>query len=646
MNTRFINNSTTYVFIVLLVAYICFIPGLEHVFILDDFNTLSPLAAFGSSLSWEEVNEYIFGGSTGPTGRPISLLSFVLNSDAWPSEPATFIKMNIFIHLMNGLLLFLFLRNLFLYVGVNKSQSILTAFFVFLIWVLHPSHVSSVLYIVQRMTLLSTFFCLLTFIIFMRLRLQLGDKKKIFSTTSLLLGGVSASLLALMSKENAVLIPAQLLIIECYLLLNNVKLNATRTIRFGYYFSLVFCTAIYFIYLFSLPVRDIIEYLSSNTVPMHDRTFNMFERVLTEQRIVGDYLLNILLPKVQNAGVFHDNYEISNDLLDPISTIGWLLVHLLILVIAFLHRKKNQLIFFGIFFFYLSHSLESSFLMLELKFDHRNYLPSIGLVIALVGIVEVIFRSVHWRPSFSLGILAIVNLGCLVSASSLWGQPEKASMVWIKENPQSIRALEHAATIKFNRGDIDAALKFLSESIALSGGSPTSELKYMVSACRPYNGTGVDWEKFAERLRREDRNWALDSVLSSLLDIEIENNCLGFNFENYQSLLRAYRENTAYSKLFTAVLLDVSEIKAAYHFKRTELIPVLINQRDIRRVPLAFEMLKAGVVASSGDLSLARQRLSSAIDIAESDQGYYAEDEFNISSAKEMLSLIDREINK
>src|SRR5690606_15543201 len=42
----------------------------------------------------------------GASGRPLATLSFLLNDVAWPSEPLGFKVTNLFIHLLNGVLVF------------------------------------------------------------------------------------------------------------------------------------------------------------------------------------------------------------------------------------------------------------------------------------------------------------------------------------------------------------------------------------------------------------------------------------------------------------------------------------------------------------------------------------------------------------
>ena len=55
-------------------------------------------------------------------------------------------------------------------------------------------------------------------------------------------------------------------------------------------------------------------------------------------------------------------------------------------------RKKNSLIAYGLIWFFINLVIESTVIALELKFEHRLYLPSIGFYLSLVLIVAAIFK--------------------------------------------------------------------------------------------------------------------------------------------------------------------------------------------------------------------------------------------------------------
>ena len=133
----------------LLITVYVYFPGLNSRFILDDFYNLQGLG----DIQNQGLLYYVFGsGFAGPVGRPLSLLSFALQYQDWPLNPFAFKLFNLILHLLNGVLLFIFSLLLSRQVSLSMRQRYLFAFVVAGLWLLHPVHVNTVLYTVQRMT--------------------------------------------------------------------------------------------------------------------------------------------------------------------------------------------------------------------------------------------------------------------------------------------------------------------------------------------------------------------------------------------------------------------------------------------------------------------------------------------------------------
>src|SRR3989344_2713032 len=105
------------------------------------------------------------------------MLSFALNHYfAGSFNDSTPYKLtNIVIHAVNGLLLFWMMSLVFLRLtqlrpsaqlrtGINRNTYLVLASIVAVLWVMHPIQLTSVLYLVQRMTALSGLFTLLALI--------------------------------------------------------------------------------------------------------------------------------------------------------------------------------------------------------------------------------------------------------------------------------------------------------------------------------------------------------------------------------------------------------------------------------------------------------------------------------------------------
>src|SRR3546814_902550 len=147
---------------ILTICFWLYSPGLHGPFVFDDWANLPALNGFGDGIHrgltfwW-----YVLGNNSGPLGRPLSMLSFLINDSAWPSDPYSFKYTNLLLHLLNGVLVFACLRSLLHRCSFTAFKAELIAVLTAAIWLLHPIHTATVLQVVQRMTLLSSLFILL-----------------------------------------------------------------------------------------------------------------------------------------------------------------------------------------------------------------------------------------------------------------------------------------------------------------------------------------------------------------------------------------------------------------------------------------------------------------------------------------------------
>jgi len=98
--------------LLLLAAWWAYYPGLSGGFQFDDFANLPILGATGPVDDWPTFWRYITAGGADPTGRPVALLSFLIDARDWPADPRPFLHTSIVVHLINGVLLFALLRSL------------------------------------------------------------------------------------------------------------------------------------------------------------------------------------------------------------------------------------------------------------------------------------------------------------------------------------------------------------------------------------------------------------------------------------------------------------------------------------------------------------------------------------------------------
>lgn len=423
-----ITISVSFAFFALLcLIFFSYQPGLGGTLVFDDLPNLQPWADLKDIHNLQQTLTFTFSG-VGLPGRPLSLLSFLIDDQSWPPDIFTLKRTNLAIHLINTCLIFwLALKILAHLLPQRYAQLPWLALLITAIWALHPLQVSNVSYIIQRMNLLVTLLELAGLVLFIygREQLTLAPRK------ALLLCSLSIGLfmpLAVLAKENGLLLCAFVLLIESFCFPAN-------THRFWRYWKLLFLW---------LPLVIFLAYLlvtfQGFTAEYPSRNFNSWERLLTQGPVMLDYLNKLVLPRLQGSGLYFDNFPVSRSLFQPLNTFfSWIFL-LGLLGVCFWQRKKNALFAFGIFFYFIGHLMESTLIPLELYFEHRNYLPQFGLWIALVGLLIHIPRSLN-KFMIGLSLLLIVVLALMTrNNATLWGHPDTQAAIWYHDNPASLRA--------------------------------------------------------------------------------------------------------------------------------------------------------------------------------------------------------------
>ncbi len=143
------------------------------------------------------------------------------------------------------------------------------------------------------------------------------------------------------------------------------------------------------------------------------RAFDMEERLLTQARVVTLYVGQILLPRPGAMPFFYDGLPYSTGWLQPPTTLWSALFLLGLFGLGLGLLRRRPLAAFGILFFFAGHLLESTLLPLELAFEHRNYLPSLGLILATADLIGSATGALaRFRPMIAaLALLALFSLG-------------------------------------------------------------------------------------------------------------------------------------------------------------------------------------------------------------------------------------------
>ncbi|MDR3053780.1 MAG: hypothetical protein LBU53_00005, partial [Zoogloeaceae bacterium] len=154
--------------LLLTLVFLLYAPGLTGDYVFDDTTNITKNEKIAiESLEIKTLNAAFWSGSAGPLGRPLSMLSFALNHYFTGFDPYFFKLTNLVVHLVNVVLVFWLVHALLRALPARETcggnaHPIRFPFYGALLaaalWGLHPLNLTSVLYVVQRMTSLATLF--------------------------------------------------------------------------------------------------------------------------------------------------------------------------------------------------------------------------------------------------------------------------------------------------------------------------------------------------------------------------------------------------------------------------------------------------------------------------------------------------------
>jgi hypothetical protein len=436
----------------LLVCVALYSLGLDGALMFDSAEVLSDnrQLQFDSSefIQWRNA---ALSTESGPSGRPVSMLSFALTSAAVGAiSPLAFKLVNLVIHCLTAVLAWQFLRRLLLS-GAGLTLSARRREWVALtaaaLWLLHPLHVSSVLFAVQRMEQLSALFTLLGLLAYLHYRpAWLFRTATATELSNCALAVLLCTLLASFAKEDGVLLLPLLILLE--LLFFGCTYNGRRSRAAVFACGLALYLPLLLILLVAVLQPDWF------TARYAEREFTMIERLLTESRVLWQYLGWIFIPDIRPLGLHHDDIVISTGLLQPLSTALALLAWSLLLLGGLVAWRRWPVFFFALGWYLIAHVLESSVLPLDLAYEHRNYLASLGPCLLVAWGIWCTVPALKRRPRAVLAGLLCLGLALqLASRASLWGDEEQLTAYHLYHHRDSQLAVYHYANTQLRLGE-------------------------------------------------------------------------------------------------------------------------------------------------------------------------------------------------
>lgn len=503
----------------------CYYPGFSGPFLFDDEPNLAPLSLLEGELSWDRIKLYLNTGVAGPSGRPLSLLSFLANAQDWPTSAWPFKYTNVLLHALNTVLIFWLSLSIIRWVKGDTGSGTAIAGVIALFWAFNPYHASTVLYVVQRMAMLSAFFVLLGLILYFRGRVFLQDPRRQYVGMGLVFAAYLVAGVGVLAKENAALFVLMVPLIEWLFFSRGVTLSPALSKLLSW---IVVIPAGLFI------LGMAFQWSSFSDEYRWFRDFTLGERLLSQLRALGYYLWRYLIPGTDYIGLYGGGFAKSTGLFTPFSTFGWLIGHLALIGIVVSLRKAAPLLAFGVLFFYVGHAMESSFVPLELVFEHRNYLPSAFLLLPLAALPG---RKIILSGLALTVVLAAVFLR---AEASTWSDGTTFLRTQLERNPESARVVEETSAWYFNHGLHAEAVDLLRSYAEANEANMRLRMRTLQMACEVDDVTPEDIRLFLE-------SGSIHTGPPELIPVDIERlsrfvqrgACANLDYET----LRAFLEN-------------------------------------------------------------------------------------------------------
>jgi len=340
-----------------------------------------------------------------------------------------------------------------------------------LLFVCHPIHTQAVTYLSQRFASLATFFYLLSLLLYIRSRSELPGRKRRGMYVAALVSAVAAML----TKEFTFTLPFMITLYE----VTFCKGNLRERIRLLAPFAVTLLIIPTLVFLQQANVNSLdstMRAITAADVSKISRT----DYLLTQFRVVVLYIRLLFFPVNQNVDhdvhVPHSVFEVPV-FLSLLSLLALFSAGVLLHFGAGRRREypELRLVSFGILWFFITLSVESSVIPLgELVAEYRMYLPSVGLIVAVVSLAFCAARRfLNNRVSGSAVLygvciaIVIVLSAATYHRNSVWGSEISLWEDAARKSPQKIRPHQNLGTYYFMRGRLQDARRELSAALAL-----------------------------------------------------------------------------------------------------------------------------------------------------------------------------------
>ncbi len=396
-------------------AIAAYLPSFKVPFVYDDLAEILNNPALLDLKDIETIIKY-------NPARALLMITFAADLHFWKTNPFPYHVENLVIHILNALLLYAIGERLLgrsrrplppIAEGLRVPPGWAPAVAVSLVFAVHPLFVEAVTYIASRSSSLTTFFYLMTFGAYIGFRDAQARGAGFLRAGSWLTCSILGWILAVATKEEGVSFPAVALAYDFFLAPAPARSPGRRPM--GWWLgSLPFWLLFGVLIVFRIALYDT---LMPPVVVYDPRLY-----ALTGLKVLLVYLRLLIWPSGLN--IYHD-YPVVQGIRES-GVILAVVIHLLVLALIVLSRKKRPFLSFGLAWYYITLSPTTSIIPLkEPMAEHRMYLAALGPLFVLGwGLAEL--RERVRVPPLVVGMGMAAILGIVTYRYNLLWQDEVA----------------------------------------------------------------------------------------------------------------------------------------------------------------------------------------------------------------------------
>lgn len=486
--------------------------------------------------------ENFYGNSAGfdkyPT-RFLGYFTFALNYSVGAFDPFGYHILNMAIHAGNALLVYFILlitfRTPFLKKSLTEARAREISLTAGLLFLAHPVQTEAVTFIVQRLTSLATTFFLLSIFYYINARFLFEDRPNVSKRKYLSYITISFlfCVMAMKTKEISFTLPIVLVVYESFFFDGPYRTRILLLLPF-------LCTSL--IIPLSLinvhaPIGKVLADISTSSRLQTE--ISRGDYFLTQLSVIVTYIRLLFFPINQNLDY---DYPIYRSLFEPrvFFCAGFLLLLVGISLWLFFRSRRTEsatlrVISFGMIWFFVTLSVESSLVpIVDVIFEHRIYLPSVGAFVSFAMVASVISKD--WARKAWIGALILIIAGLSIGTY-------KRNLIWkddlvlwsdnVKKSPAKARPHYNLGNSYFLRGMTDKAILEFRDAIQIDPGYSDAYLNLGVA----YASLGAD-EKAMEFLNKAIQLNPTDSESYYNIGLLYSNKGLGhLAIEQYQKAL-------------------------------------------------------------------------------------------------------------